>query len=65
MEELSTKGLTKDLINGYKILNGTKYFSSRISQNYLVFIPAKNSLNILMVLLKFIHENLMECHKKY
>ena len=30
-----TKGLTKDLINGYKILNDTKYFSSGIFQNYL------------------------------
>ena len=64
MEELSTKGLTKDLIDGHKILNGTKYFPSRIFQNHLVFMPAKNSLNILMVLLEFIRENLMECHKK-
>ena len=29
------------MINGYKILNGAKYFSSGIFQNYLVFIPAK------------------------
>ena len=30
VEELSTKGLTKDLINKCKILNGTKYFSLAI-----------------------------------
>ena len=29
------------MINGLKILNGAKYFSSGIIQNYLVFIPAK------------------------
>ena len=38
---LLTKGLTKDLINKFNILNGAKYFSSGIFQNYLVFIPAK------------------------
>ena len=37
---MSTKGLTKDLINKFSILNGTKYFSSGTFQNYLVFIPA-------------------------
>ena len=29
------------MINGYKILNGAKYFSSRIFQKCLVFLPAK------------------------
>ena len=43
VKAMSTKGLTKDLINGYKVFNGTKHFSSRIFQNYLVFIPAKNT----------------------
>ena len=38
---ISTKGLTTDLINKFSILNGAKYFSSGIFQNYLVFIPAK------------------------
>ena len=33
------------MINGYKILNGTKYFSSGIFQNYLVFIPAEKCIN--------------------
>ena len=41
---MSTKGLTKDLINGYKILNGAKYLFSVIFQNYLIFIPAKKYL---------------------
>ena len=33
--------LAKDLINKFSILNGSKYFSLEIFQNYLVFIPAK------------------------
>ena len=32
LKEISTKGLTKNLINKFRILNGAKY---------LVFIPAK------------------------
>ena len=32
------------MINGYKIPNGTKYFSSGIFQNYLVFIPTKKHI---------------------
>ena len=38
---ISSKGLTKYLINKFRILNGTKYFFSGTFQNYLVFIPAK------------------------
>ena len=38
---ISTKGLTKDLINKFCILNKPKYFSSGMFQNYLVFIPAE------------------------
>ena len=41
VKALSTKKLTKNLINKFSILNGAKYFSSGIFQNYLVFIPAK------------------------
>ena len=41
VKAVSTKGLTKDLINRYNILNWAKYFSSKIFQNYLVFIPDK------------------------
>ena len=38
---ISTKGLTKDLINKFSILNGAKYFSLGIFQNSLVFLPVK------------------------
>ena len=41
VKAISTKGLTKDLINKFSILNGAKYFSLRIFQNYLVFITTK------------------------
>ena len=37
---MSAKGLTKEVIDKFSILNGTKYFSSGIFQNYLRFIPA-------------------------
>ena len=40
LKAISTKGLTKDLIHKFSILNGAKYFSLGIFQNYLVFIPA-------------------------
>ena len=40
-KKLSTKVLTKDLINEISILNGAKYLSLGIVQNYFVFIPAK------------------------
>ena len=32
---ISTKGLTKDLIDKFSILNGVKHFSLGIFQNYL------------------------------
>ena len=38
---LSTKGLTKDLINKFSIIKWVKYFSSGIFQNHLLFITAK------------------------
>ena len=41
VKEISTNALTKDLINKSSILNGSKYFSSGLFQNYFVFIPAK------------------------
>ena len=31
------KGIIKDLINKFRIINGVKYSSSRTFQNYLVF----------------------------
>ena len=33
VKAISTKGLTKDLIEKFSILNGAKYFSSGILQN--------------------------------
>ena len=56
------KRLTKDLIDKFSILNGAKYFSLGIFQNYLVFIPAKNTLNIFLVLFILNPGNLMEFH---
>ena len=41
VKAISTKGLTKDLLNKSSIRNGAKYFSSGIFQNYLVFIAVK------------------------
>ena len=41
VKEISTNALTKDLINKSSVLNGSKYFSSGLFQNYFVFIPAK------------------------
>ena len=41
VKAIPTKGLIKDLINKFSILNGANYFSLGIFQNYLVFIPAK------------------------
>ena len=46
IKSISTKGLAKYLVNRYKIFNGSKYFSSAIFQNYLVFILVKRPLNI-------------------
>ena len=40
VKAISAKGLTKDLIDKFSILNGAKCFSSGIFQNYLVLIPA-------------------------
>ena len=40
MNAVSTKGLTKDLIDKFSILYGAKCFSSGIFQNYLLFTTA-------------------------
>ena len=61
VKAISAKGLTKDLINKFSILIGTKYFSSGIFQNYLVLYHLKNTLNILVALFELIRENQMEC----
>ena len=38
------KGLTKDSINKFSVLNGAKYFSLGIFQNSLVFTPTKKCI---------------------
>ena len=40
VKAISANGLTKVLVDKFSIVNGGKYFSSGIFQNYLVFIPA-------------------------
>ena len=47
---ISTKGLPKDLINKFRILNGAKYFFSNISKLFSVFTSQqpKSTLNILV-----------------
>ena len=52
------------MINKFSILNGAKSSSPGIFQNYLVFIPSKNTLNVLVALLELIRGNLMEYQKK-
>ena len=37
VKPISAKGLTKDLTDKFSILNGAKYISSAIIQNYLEF----------------------------
>ena len=44
VKALSAKVSTKDVIDKFNILNGAKYFSSRIFENYLAFIPAKKCI---------------------
>ena len=52
------------MIDKFSIPNGAKYFSSGRFQNYLVFTPTKNTLNILVALLRLIRGNLMGFQKK-
>ena len=52
------------MIDKFSILSCAKRFSSGIFQNYLVFIPAKNTLNILLALLGLNRGNVMEYQKK-
>ena len=59
------EGDTEQMIN-HEWPYGTKYFFSKIFQNYLVFIPAKKYINwyILVELLGLISGNLMEYQKE-
>ena len=60
------KGLTKDLIGKYIILNGAKYFSSDGMQHYLVFILTRciNWISEDSSDSKIEWWGLQECHKK-
>ena len=64
VKAISTKWLTKDLINKFSILNGAKYFSSITFQNCLVFIPAKKYIKYFSGTARITLGNLMECQKK-
>ena len=55
IEAVSTKGLTKDLINGYQILNRVRYFSAGTFQNHSWYFSYSNMLNFLLTHLKFYH----------
>ena len=44
VKAISTKRPTKDLIDKSNILNGAKYFSLEIFQNYLVFIRTQKHI---------------------
>ena len=50
-----------DLENGYSNLNGEKYFVGDGSQNYVVFQPVFALFKRLLVLIKFLYENLKGC----
>ena len=47
--EISTKGLKKELIDKFSILNGAKYFSSGIFKNYLVFMSANKYIKSFII----------------
>ena len=61
---MSTKGLTKDLINKLSILNGAKCFFHGYFKIILYLYQLKNALNILVALLGLNCRSLMECQKK-
>ena len=44
VKAIPRKGLTKDQINKFSVLNGANYFSPGIFENYLAFIPAKKCI---------------------
>ena len=61
---LSTKGLTEDLLNKYKVLNGAKYFSSGVLPNYLAFTSANICFKFFSRALEIVHGNLQKYQKK-
>ena len=56
---ISTKGLTKDLINKYSTFNGAKHFSKNGLQNYFVYVKwALTILNYLQIVIQLKSGNL-------
>ena len=64
VKAISTKGLTKDLIDKFSIFNGAKYFFHEYFKIIQYLYQLKNTLNIFMPLLEFIRGNRTECQKK-
>ena len=54
VEAISTKGLTKDLINAYKILNRARYFYSGTLQNHLIYFSYKDDFTFFTNIRKFL-----------
>ena len=52
------------MINKFSIFTGAKKFSLEIFQNYLLFIPAKNTLDILVLPLRLICGDRLEWQEK-
>ena len=44
VKAISAKGLTKDLINKFSVLNGAKYFSSGIFQKFKNLMESQNKI---------------------
>ena len=58
---ISTKGLTKDLMNKFSILKEAKYFwQEYLKSVWYSYQLENNTLNVLVALLGLIHGNLME-----
>ena len=58
---MSTKGLTKDLMNKFSILKEAKYFwQEYLKSVWYSYQLENNTLNILVALLGLIHGNLLE-----
>ena len=67
VKAISKKGLTKDLINKFSILNGAKYFPWEIFQIYLAFISAKKYIKYFSGTIQIVwwKSNFVTKHGKY
>ena len=61
---MSYQKLTQYLINGYKILNGVRYFSLGTLQNLLIYFSYKKYFRSFTKHLKFYLGNLYDFRKK-